>query len=109
MTCDLSLITSTEDSEELLSASSEDELDEDELDESSLSESDSMDCWSSQLSGGRSPLLESIFGWSIRSSWRSACVIGGARKEGSGRGCFAPLDCDVKGLQPALISTRISR
>ncbi len=36
-------------------------------------------------------------------------LIGGAQKEGSGRGCFAPLDCEVKGLQPVLMSTRMSR
>ena len=67
-TCDLSLITSTEDCKELLASSSEDELDEDELDESSLSESESTVCWSSVPSSGCSHLLVSIFGWSICSS-----------------------------------------
>ncbi len=51
MTCDLSLITSAEDCEELF-VSSEDELDEDELEVASLSESESGACWSSVPSGG---------------------------------------------------------
>ena len=39
---------------------------------------------------------------------RSAVVIGCARNGGSGRGCFAPLDCEVNGLRPVLMSTRMS-
>ena len=51
ITCDLSLITSTEEVEELIASSSEDELDEDELDVSSLSESESGACCAFATSG----------------------------------------------------------
>ena len=69
MTCDLSLITSTEVSEELFASSSSDvEPEEDELYVLPLSESECGACWSSVPSNGCSPLLVSIFGWSICNS-----------------------------------------
>ena len=92
----------------LISSSSEDELIEDEPDASSLSESESGACCSLVPSGVWPGFLWSSFGVSICNSWRSAGVIGGARNRGWGRGCFAPLDCEVNGLQPVLMSTRMS-
>ena len=36
-------------------------------------------------------------------------MIGGEVKDGSGRGCLAPLACEVSGLHPEPISMRMSR
>ena len=107
ITCGLSLMTRIEELEELIS-SSEDELDEDELDVSSLSESESGACCSLVTSGVWPGALGASFGATICNNWRSAGVISGARNGGSGRGCFAPLDGEVKGLQLVLMSTRMS-
>ena len=61
---------------------------------------------SATVKGFTSGFLERLDIWR---HWRSSSVIGGDIKEGSGRGCLAPLACEVRGLHPEPISMRMSR